>query len=309
MRAVGNSLKFRAIFISDIHLGTRGCKADFLLDFLKHTESDKLYLVGDIIDGWRLKKGWYWLQSHNDVLQKILRKARKGTDVIYVPGNHDEFARDYIGLEFGSIKVRRDVLHKGIQGKRFLVMHGDECDGVMIYAKWLAVLGDGAYSAALALNNWLNSARRILGLPYWSLSKYLKQKVKNAVQFMSNYEKEMARFAKDRGVDGVICGHIHHAEIKEIDGITYCNDGDWVESCTALVEHYDGRFEIVAWADMRGLVPGENAPLALPAPLADRAKTPVNARSPLEAFHKGKECEYSSSPMPGTPKSTALSEP
>lgn len=166
MRAVGNSLKFRAIFISDIHLGTRGCKADFLLDFLKHTESDKLYLVGDIIDGWRLKKGWYWLQSHNDVLQKILRKARKGTDVIYVPGNHDEFARGYIGLEFGSIKVRRDVLHKGIQGKCFLVMHGDECDGVMIYAKWLAVLGDGAYSAALALNNWLNSARRILGLPY-----------------------------------------------------------------------------------------------------------------------------------------------
>jgi UDP-2,3-diacylglucosamine pyrophosphatase LpxH len=308
LRAVGNSLKFRAIFISDVHLGTRGCKADFLLDFLKHTESDKLYLIGDIIDGWRLKKGWYWLQSHNDVMQKILRKARKGTDVIYVPGNHDEFARDYIGLEFGSIKVHRDILHKGIQGKRFLVMHGDECDGVMIYAKWLAVLGDGAYAAALALNNWLNAARRLLGMPYWSLSKYLKHKVKNAVQFMSNYEKEMVRFAKDRGVDGVICGHIHHAEIKEIDGITYCNDGDWVESCTALVEHYDGRFEIIAWADLRGLVPGETSPLALPAPLAARVQDHANIRTPLEAFHKAKECEYSSSPMPGLPKSTALSE-
>ena len=249
MRAVGNSLKFRAIFISDIHLGTRGCKADFLLDFLKHTESDKLYLVGDIIDGWRLKKGWYWLQSHNDVLQKILRKARKGTDVIYVPGNHDEFARDYIGLEFGSIKVRRDVLHKGIQGKRFLVMHGDECDGVMIYAKWLAVLGDGAYSAALALNNWLNSARRILGLPYWSLSKYLKHKVKNAVQFIDNFEHAVANEARRRGVDGVVCGHIHHAEIRDIDGILYCNDGDWVESCTALVEDFEGRLRIVRWAE------------------------------------------------------------
>jgi UDP-2,3-diacylglucosamine pyrophosphatase LpxH len=309
LHAVGNSLKFRAIFISDVHLGTRGCKADFLLDFLKHTESDKLYLIGDIIDGWRLRKGWFWLQSHNDVLQKILRKARKGTDVIYVPGNHDEFARDYIGLEFGSIKVRRDVFHKSASGKRFLIMHGDECDGVMIYAKWLAVLGDYAYVTALTVNHWFNAARRVLGLPYWSLSKYLKHKVKNAVQFISNYEKEMARFAKDRNADGVICGHIHHAEIKDIDGITYCNDGDWVESCTALVEHYDGRFEILPWADMRGLVPGETAPLALPAPLAARTKEQVNIRKPLEAFHKAVECEYSSSPMPGTPRSTASSEP
>jgi len=307
LRAVGNSLKFRAIFISDVHLGTRGCKADFLLDFLKHTESDKLYLIGDIIDGWRLKKGWYWLQSHNDVIQKILRKARKGTDVVYVPGNHDEFARDYLGLEFGRIKVRREAIHKSIDGRRFLVTHGDECDGVMIYAKWLAILGDYAYVTALHVNNWLNSVRKRLGMPYWSLSKYLKHKVKNAVQFISNYEDAMSRLAVDRGTDGVICGHIHHAEIKDIGGITYCNDGDWVESCTAMVEHYDGRFEIIYWAELRGLVPGDTAPLALPAPIVARAKESA-ARTPLEAFHKAKECEYSSSPTPGTPRSTASSE-
>ena len=308
MRAVGNSLKFRAIFISDVHLGTRGCKADFLLDFLKHTESDKLYLIGDIFDGWRLKKGWFWLQSHNDVVQKILRKARKGTEVVYVPGNHDEFARDYIGFEFGRIKVRREAIHKDAGGRRYLVMHGDECDGVMIYAKWLAVLGDTAYVAALTLNTWLNALRRVCGLRYWSLSKYLKHKVKNAVQFISNYEAAMACLARERGLDGVICGHIHHAEIKDIDGVRYCNDGDWVESCTALVEHFDGRFEIIAWAELRGLVPGETAPLALPAPVAGRAAEPT-ARTPLEAFHKAKECAYSSSPTPGTPRSTASSAP
>jgi len=292
LRAVGSSLKFRSIFISDVHLGTRGCKADFLLDFLKHTESDKLYLVGDIIDGWRLKRTWFWHQSHNDVVQKILRKARKGTDVIYVPGNHDEFARDYVRHDFGPIKLKRNVIHKTADGKRFLVMHGDECDGVMIYAKWLAILGDYAYVTALALNRWFNAVRRTLGLPYWSLSKYLKHKVKNAVQFMSNYEFAIVRMAKTRKVDGVICGHIHHAAIKIIDGITYCNDGDWVESCTALVEHYDGRFEIIPWADLRGQVG------------SDKFTT-----EPLEAFNRARECEYSSSPMPGIPKSTASSVP
>ncbi|MDX2142228.1 MAG: UDP-2,3-diacylglucosamine diphosphatase [Rhodospirillaceae bacterium] len=305
LRAVGSTLKFRTIFISDVHLGTRGCKADFLLDFLKHAESEKLYLIGDIFDGWRLRKGWYWQQSHNDVVQKILRKARKGTDVVYVPGNHDEFARDYIGYEFGRIKVRRDAVHKTVDGRRFLVMHGDECDGVMMYARWLAVLGDSAYAAALALNHWLNAVRRALGLPYWSLSKYLKHKVKNAVAFISSYEHAMARMAKQRGVDGVVCGHIHHAEIKHIDGIQYCNDGDWVESCTALVEHFDGRFEIVPWAELRGLVPGDTAPLALPAPHPATTETLATARIPLEAYNKAKECEYSSSPTPGIPKSTA----
>ena len=255
LREVGFPLKFRALFISDIHLGTRGCKADFLLDFLRHTKSDKLYLVGDIIDGWRLRKNWFWPQAHNDVMQKLLRKARKGTDVVFIPGNHDSFARHFLDHEFGQIKVRRDDIHITLSGQRFLVMHGDECDGVMKYAKWLAILGDHAYVAALALNNWYNAARRLMGLPYWSLSRYLKHKVKNAVQFISNYEETMAQMARGRGADGVICGHIHHAEIRSIDGIAYLNDGDWVESCTALAEHFDGRWEIIDWAERRGMLP------------------------------------------------------
>ena len=283
MKSIGATLRFRSIFISDVHLGTRGCKADFLLDFLRHTESDSLYLVGDIFDGWRLKKTWFWPQAHNDVIQKLLRKARKGTKVFFIPGNHDEFARDYVDNEFGRVEVRSEVIHTAADGRRFLVMHGDECDGVMLYARWLAVLGDYAYVAALAANHWFNAARKAFGLPYWSLSAYLKHKVKNVVQFMSDYESAMVALAKHRGTDGVICGHIHHADIKDIDGITYCNDGDWVESCTALVEHYDGRMEILTWTDMRNL-------------------------SPLEAYGKAKECEYSSLPTPGSRKSMASSE-
>ncbi|PWR18849.1 UDP-2,3-diacylglucosamine hydrolase [Zavarzinia compransoris] len=240
--------RYRTIFISDIHLGTRGCQAEMLLDFLKHTESDHLYLVGDIIDGWRLRRSWYWLQSHNDVVQKVLRKARKGTRVIYIPGNHDEAARDYVDLHFGGVAVAMDAVHVGADGRRWFVLHGDAFDGIVKYAKWLAHLGDWAYNIALTLNTWFNRLRRRLGYPYWSLSAYLKHRVKNAVDYISSFETAVAEEARRHHVDGVICGHIHHAEIREIDGITYCNDGDWVESCTALVEHQDGRMEILRWA-------------------------------------------------------------
>ncbi len=239
--------RYRTIWISDIHLGTRGCRADFLLDFLRHTESERLYLVGDIIDGWRLRRSWYWPQAHNDVVQKLLRKARKGTEVFFIPGNHDEFARQFGNLLFGGIVIRRQAIHRMADGRRFLVLHGDQFDNVVRYAKWLAFLGDWAYNLALSTNYWFNLARRKLGLPYWSLSAYLKQKVKNAVEYIGRFERAVATAAKARGVAGVICGHIHHAEIREIDGITYCNDGDWVESCTALVEHFDGRLEILDW--------------------------------------------------------------
>ena len=243
--------RYRTIWLSDIHLGTRGCKADLLLEFLRHTESDTLYLVGDIIDGWRLKRSWYWHQSHNDVVQKLLRKARKGTTVIYVPGNHDEALRDYTELQFGGVTVVMEAIHEAADGRRFLVTHGDHFDGIVTCAKWLALLGDAAYGFALNLNTWFNHLRRKMGLPYWSLSAYLKHKVKNAVAFISEYEQAIAEEARRRHVDGVVCGHIHHAEIREIDGILYCNDGDWVESCTALVEHFDGRFEILRWAELR----------------------------------------------------------
>jgi UDP-2,3-diacylglucosamine pyrophosphatase LpxH len=243
--------RFRTIWLSDIHLGTRGCKAEFLLEFLKYTESDRLYLVGDIIDGWRLRKSWYWAQSHNDVIQKLLRKARKGTHVVYIPGNHDELLRDYLDLHLGGIHVVGEAIHEMADGRRFLVLHGDQFDGIVRYAKWLAYLGDRAYNAALVFNYWFNLARRRLGYPYWSLSAYLKHKVKNAVEYIGRFEQAVAEEARRRQVDGVVCGHIHHAEIRDIGGIVYCNDGDWVESCTALVEHLDGRLEILHWVDQR----------------------------------------------------------
>jgi UDP-2,3-diacylglucosamine pyrophosphatase LpxH len=238
----------RAVFISDIHLGTAGCQAGALLDFLRVTRCDYLYLVGDIVDGWQLRRRWFWPQSHNDVVQKILRAARKGTKVIFVPGNHDEFARRYAGHEFGGITVVHDCIHTTADGKKLWVTHGDLFDGVIQCAKWLAYLGDQAYEFTLRLNRSLNLWRGRMGLPYWSLSQYLKHKVKRAVNYVTDFEAAVAHEAKRRGLDGVVCGHIHRAEMREIDGVLYCNDGDWVESLTALVEHRDGRLEILDWS-------------------------------------------------------------
>lgn len=239
--------KVRAIFISDVHLGTAGCKAEHLLDFLRHHESESLYLVGDIIDGWALKSRFYWHQSHNDVIQKVLRRARKGTRVVYVPGNHDEAARQFVGLSFGDIALCEDAEHRLLDGRRLWVVHGDFADGVIRSAKWLAHVGDALYDFILWLNRHFNAVRTRLGFPYWSLSQYLKHSVKNAVSFITNFEQVLMREARRRGYDGVICGHIHKAEIREIDGLIYCNDGDWVESLTAVVETYEGALEIVTW--------------------------------------------------------------
>ena len=238
-------LHVRTVFISDIHLGTPGCRADALLDFLRGVDCDTLYLVGDIIDGWQLRRSWYWPQAHNDVVQKLLRKARRGTRVIFVPGNHDEFARRYLSHNFGGVDVVEDAMHITADGRCLWVTHGDHFDGVIQCARWLAHLGDIAYEFVLKVNRWFNSARARLGLPYWSLSRYLKLKVKRAVSYVSDFESAVAREARRRGADGVVCGHIHHAEMRDIDGILYCNDGDWVESLTALVEHHDGRLEII----------------------------------------------------------------
>ena len=245
------AVRYRSIFISDVHLGTRGCQAELLLDFIRQVTCDRLYLVGDIVDGWKLRSGWYWPQAHNDVVQKVLRLARKGVEVIYVPGNHDEVVRDFCGVHFGGVVVARDIVHQTADGRRFLVMHGDEFDGVVQYAPWLAFVGDWAYRTVLMLNTLLNRVRRRLGFGYWSLSAFLKVKVKNALQFIEDFEGAVAAEARRRGVDGVICGHIHKAEMREIEGVIYINDGDWVESCTALVEHFDGRMEILHWAKQR----------------------------------------------------------
>lgn len=244
-------LSFRTIWISDIHLGTPGCQADALLEFLRHTESKYLYLVGDIIDGWALKRRWYWHQSHNDVVQKVLRKARKGTEVCFIAGNHDEVARQFIGLAFGGIRIADEIVHITADHKRVLVLHGDRFDAVIQCAKWIAYLGDVMYEFLLKVNRVFNSARRKIGLPYWSLSQYLKHKVKNAVSFIAAFEEAVAREARDRGMHAVVCGHIHRPEIREIDGVLYCNDGDWVESLSALAETHDGQLRLITWHDLQ----------------------------------------------------------
>lgn len=247
---------YRAIWISDIHLGTPGCKADYLLDFLRHNESDRLYLVGDIIDGWQLRKNWYWKQSHNDVVQKVLRKARKGTKVIYIAGNHDEVLRNFLGMAFGDIDIVDEAIHVTRDGRRLWVTHGDYFDGIVQQAKWLAHLGDWAYNRILAINHHYNRIRHRMGLSYWSLSQYLKQKVKNAVNFITDFENALTSEARRRGYDGVVCGHIHKAEMREIDGILYCNDGDWVESLSALVETHSGELKLVFWPYRAGHAEG-----------------------------------------------------
>ena len=241
--------RFRTLFISDVHLGARGSQADRLLDFLRTHDADTIYLVGDIVDGWALKSNWYWPQSHNDFVQKMLRKARKGAKVIYVPGNHDEFLRNYYGTHFGGIEVVENIIHAGVDGKRYLVIHGDIFDLVVQNARWLAHLGDKAYDFAIQMNRLVNFFRRLFGVPYWSLSQWAKLKVKNAVNYIGAFEQTLAGEARRHGADGVICGHIHYATIRDEHGIRYMNCGDWVESCTALAEHEDGHFEIITWAD------------------------------------------------------------
>ncbi len=238
----------RAVFISDVHLGTAGCQAQALLDFLKHYPSEYLYLVGDIVDGWQLRRRWYWPQAHNDVVQKLLRRARKGCQVTFIPGNHDEFARAFVGHQFGGIVVAMDAVHTLADGRRLWVTHGDHFDGVVQCAKWLAYVGDHLYEFTLRLNRYLNGLRARLGLPYWSLSAYLKHRVKTALNYVTDFEGAVAREARQRQLQGVVCGHIHRAQMRDIDGVLYCNDGDWVESLTALVEHHDGRLELVDWS-------------------------------------------------------------
>ncbi|MHC4378492.1 MAG: UDP-2,3-diacylglucosamine diphosphatase [Planctomycetota bacterium] len=241
---------YRTIWISDLHLGTRGCKAEMLLDFLRRTRSEKLYLVGDVIDGWRIRRSPYWSAAQGEVVRNLIKKTREGTHVVYLPGNHDESVRGFLGLQFAGIDVHEEVVHETADGKRLLVLHGDQFDSVMLSHRWLAFLGDHAYRFALWGNHWFNVARRTLGYNYWSLSAYLKHKVKNAVDFIFKFEEMLADHARKSGLDGVVCGHIHQAELKEVHGVLYANDGDWVESCTALVEHFDGRLEILDWPSL-----------------------------------------------------------
>ncbi|HVK91342.1 MAG TPA: UDP-2,3-diacylglucosamine diphosphatase [Mycoplana sp.] len=258
----------RTLFLSDFHLGSKAAKADFLLDFLRCHEAETIVLVGDIVDGWRLKRTWYWPQNCNDVVQKLLRKARKGARIVYIPGNHDEFLRDFPGVHFGGIEVERQIMHVAADGKRYLVLHGDEFDVVVRNARLLAYLGDWAYDAAIVINMGLAAVRRRLGLPYWSFSAWAKLQVKHAVNFIGAFQCVVAEEARRHDADGVICGHIHHAVIEEIDGIRYINTGDWVESCTAVAEHFDGTMELIAWRAPDRAVPA-------PAPIVRVERIPT----------------------------------
>jgi UDP-2,3-diacylglucosamine pyrophosphatase LpxH len=254
--------RVRAMFLSDVHLGTRGCQAEKLLEFLRYMDADIIYLVGDIVDGWQLKSTWYWPQTHNDVLQKLLRKARKGARIVYIPGNHDEFLRGYYGTHLGGIEVVESAVHVAADGRRYLVIHGDLFDIVIRHARWLAFVGSEAYDLAIWFNTYFNMVRNWCGFPYWSLSQWVKLKVKNAVKFIGEFEATLSEEARRHGADGVICGHIHHAALRDEPGFRYLNCGDWVESCTAVVERYDGKFEIVSWLDTKPLSEFEDATLS-----------------------------------------------
>ncbi|MEW7989434.1 MAG: UDP-2,3-diacylglucosamine diphosphatase [Candidatus Thiodiazotropha sp.] len=271
------TLRYKSLFISDTHLGLRASRTEYLLDFLKHTDSDNLYLVGDILDFWKMRSGWYWPNINNEIVHQIIAKAKRGTRVVYVPGNHDEVMRDYFNFHVSGIEIQKEVIHTTADNKRFLILHGDEFDGVVMNNKWLAHLGSDAYDLLLWLNRWFNIARRRLGFGYWSLSAYLKNQVKEAVKYIGNYEEAVIHTVRERNLDGVICGHIHHAVINEMDGLTYANCGDWVESCTALAEAPDGSLKLIRWVDesMRLL---ETADSPAPVPVVPDP-TPVVAKN------------------------------
>jgi len=270
-------IRYRTGFISDVHLGTRGSDASSLLGFLKENEFETLYLVGDIIDVWALRRGIYWPQEHNDVVQKLLRKARKGTRLIYIPGNHDEFVNHFLGT-FGNIAIQKNAIHHTADGRRILVMHGHELDAVVQGMGWLAHLGDVGYKTLMELNRVVDVARRLFGWPYWSLSAYVKRQVKNVVSFIGDFEREVVRYARRYDVDGVLCGHIHTADESEIGGFTYYNSGDWVESRTAIVEHFDGRLELLRYLHVDGAEAGKGAPASPP---------PARASSPASGLSRG----------------------
>jgi UDP-2,3-diacylglucosamine pyrophosphatase LpxH len=272
----------RSIFLSDIHLGTRACHAHRLLDFLRAYECQHLFLVGDIIDFWAMsQRGIYWSAHMNTFVQKVLKRARHGTQVIFVPGNHDEALREYVGSTFGDIAIHREYVHVAADGKRYLLLHGDEFDVVTKYHKWLAILGDHAYAFLVRVNLMLSWLRRTLGIPgYWSLAGYAKRKVKKAVDFICDFEESVTHDVRQRGLDGVICGHIHAAALKSIGGVTYMNCGDWVDSCTAIVEHLDGRMELVAWGVTAQALPLPEGDAGTPLPAPQPAAPPVRLREP-----------------------------
>ncbi|MGE5152994.1 MAG: UDP-2,3-diacylglucosamine diphosphatase [Bdellovibrio bacteriovorus] len=271
--------RVRTLFLSDIHLGTRACQAERLLDFLREHSCEQIYLIGDIVDFWAMHRGVCWTAAQNTVVQKLLRRARHGERIVFIPGNHDEALRDYLDISFGGIAVREEAIHETADGRRLLLVHGDAFDQVTRYHRWVAVLGDRAYNLLVRLNLLLSWVRRSLGVAgYWSLAGYAKRKVKTALQFIFDYEESAIRHVRERGLDGIVCGHIHWAAIKEIDGLLYANCGDWVDSCSAILEHLDGRLELVVWDGRPSLATeAEAAPGFLAAEVAEGESLAPNA--------------------------------
>ncbi len=271
-RADSQAPFYNAVWLSDIHLGYKGCRAEFVLDFLEHNPARTIYLVGDVVDIWALRRSFLWPDSHHAVVKKLIQLAADGTRVVYIPGNHDERCRDLCGRFLLNIEILREAVHTTAEGKRLLMVHGDEFDHAVRCGPLHRLAGELGYDLLLFLNRWGNRLRNRLGLPYWSLAYYVKNRVANARQAIRAFEAAAAREAARRGLDGIVCGHIHQPEIRSIDGILYCNDGDWVESCTALVENREGRLELVHWGDLRQVVkgchaandPDTAAPLRLP---------------------------------------------
>ncbi len=282
--------RVRSIFLSDIHLGTRGCQAERLLSFLKHHEAENIFLVGDIIDFWAMSRSVCWTPAQNTVVQKVLKRARHGVMVLFVPGNHDEALREYDGTAFGDIRIVNEHIHTTADGRRLLLTHGDAFDQVTRYHKWVAILGDMTYNFLVRANGWLSWVRRTLKITgYWSLAGYAKRKVKSAVSFIYDFEESVVKHVKDRGLDGVVCGHIHAATIRDIDGVTYMNCGDWVDSCTALVEHMDGRIELIEWKEEAASLAdmlNDEPPILLPGKVGvAMAAAAANTRTPESVVH------------------------
>jgi UDP-2,3-diacylglucosamine pyrophosphatase LpxH len=257
--------RVRTLFLSDIHLGTRACQAHRLIEFLRDHPAEQTYLLGDIVDFWAMRRSVCWSAAQNTVVQKLLRRARHGEQIVFIPGNHDEAVRDYLDVSFGDIEVREEAIHETVDGRRLLLTHGDVFDQVTRHHRWVAVLGDAGYNLLVRLNVVLSWARRTLGIAgYWSLAGYAKRKVKTAVTFIFDFEDSALRHARERGLDGIVCGHIHWATIKDVDGLLYVNCGDWVDSCTAVVEHFDGRLELIVWdGQCPAVAQEETAPAAL----------------------------------------------
>ena len=259
LQAVAGSLSYRTIWLSDIHLGDRHCKADYLLEFLGAIRCETLFLVGDIVDLWSLSNRWHWPAQHSAVLRRLMELADGGTRVVYVPGNHDEPIRDFVGNAFGKIAIERQAVHLSASGKRLLITHGDEFESWIRCSVFTRLLGCASYEALLRLNRAYNRWRSWHGKPYWSLATYVKHRVANARRAIDSFEQAASAHARERDFDGIVCGHIHHPSQREIDGILYCNDGDWVENCTALAETAAGALELLHWPRLRAHGPGLRA--------------------------------------------------